>query len=117
MKSKVVKIPKVIKFEIDGKSYKLEFNREVVKQIEKDGFKIDKIQEFPVNMLPKLIHGAFLMHNPNMSEEDAMEIYANLQDKDKLPTKLFEMYSDAFNSIFGDVEEDESKNAKWDASW
>ena len=52
---------KQIKFEYKGKDYCLEYTRETVKQMERDGFKTENLLSKPMLTLPLLFAGAFFI--------------------------------------------------------
>ncbi len=54
---------KQIKFEYKNKEYTLEYTRESVKQMEREGFKGEDIMNKPMLTLPKLFAGAFKAHH------------------------------------------------------
>ena len=43
---------KTIKIDYKNKTYTLEFNRESVKQLERGGFKVAEVADYPYLMLP-----------------------------------------------------------------
>ena len=54
---------KQLNFEYENKEYTLEFTRESIKQMEREGFVAGDIVNKPMNTLPKLFAGAFKAHH------------------------------------------------------
>ena len=95
-------------------SYLLEYSRQSVKQMEQQGFILDKIGDMPATMVPLLVYGAFLKHNKGIKRSLVDEIYAHIVDKtgddgdNGFLQVLLEMYADTVNTLTGinaDVEE------------
>ena len=49
-----------------GKVYTLEYTRQTVKVMERQGFIPDKVSEQPMTYLPTLFAGAFMAHHRNI---------------------------------------------------
>lgn len=100
-----------ITFNYEGTDYTLEFNRKAIEQMERQGFNILELADKPMTMIPALFGGAFLMHHKFVKPERVEEIYASLGDKAELIQELGEMYRDAMNTLFDEVET--SKKVSW----
>jgi hypothetical protein len=107
---------KSINFKFEDKEYTLEFNRKVIKTLERQGFNIEEIGSKPMTMIPMLFHGAFLMHHSTMSRDNAENMYAKTKKKEDLLEKLFGLYGEPLAALTEDVEDAEG-NATWEASW
>lgn len=107
---------KTLTIRYDGESYTLEYTRESVETMERQGFRAKDITEKPMNSLPKLFAGAFLAHHRRIKQVKIDEIFDSLQDKMGLIEKLGEMYSEPLEALFDDPA-DNGKNASWDANF
>ena len=78
---------KQINFEYDGKEYCLEYTRETVKQMEREGFKSSDVIDKPMLSLPRLFAGAFKAHHKWGVKPDTIEkifnSFTNEQVNDK----------------------------------
>ena len=54
---------KTIKFEYKGINYTLEYNRDVIKLLEKNGFDINEFLNKPMLSISMAFEGAFYMHH------------------------------------------------------
>lgn len=100
----------VIKFK--DKEYTLEFNRNSVVKMERDGFEVSKAEERPLSTLVELSRGAFIMHHPNMKDNEIDEIVDNIQNKTEFVNVLAEMYKNVVECIIKDKVNKEG-NATW----
>lgn len=101
---------KTLKFTIDGKEYRLTFNRETVAATENMGLNIRTVYEKPVYSLTLLWRGAFLANHDTLTFAEVDELF-NKINKEKLLDALIELYNDPVKSLF---DEENSKNlAKW----
>lgn len=107
---------KTIQFTYEGTDYTLEFTRRTVKQMERNGFKVEDVFDKPMTLLPQFFEGAFLAHHRNVKSETVEAIYKRLPDKQSLIEKLVEMYNDTFNTLL-DEPEDDSKKVEWRADF
>ena len=106
---------KQLSFNYDGKDYILEFTRNSVKAMERNGFVADNIDTMPMTVLPELFAGAFLAHHRFEKRTVVDEIYNALSNKVELIEKLTEMYNDTIGTLVEEPEE--GKNVKWTANW
>ena len=108
---------KQINFEYKGKEYCLEYTRETVKQMEREGFVAGDIVTRPMTSLPKLFAGAFKAHHKYDTKQKVIEeIFDTLTNKGALVEKLAEMYNDPMEALMDDCGEE--KNARvWDATF
>lgn len=116
-KKEVTSMSKVkpIRFEYEGTQYTLEFNRNTVRTMENQGFRVDELGSRPMTMLPQLFQGAFLMHHRFLKKDVIDEIYAHMGDKDKLLEKLGELYNAPMEALFSDPEDGKGNAIAWTA--
>lgn len=95
----------------NGKKYTLEFSKNTIMHMERQGFNLDEIDSKPVLQTTLLIYGAFLKNHSNLKQEKIDEIYSSLKNKEAFLKKLVEMYVEQ-----GDELVDEG-NADWEANW
>ena len=107
---------KQLKFEHEGKEYTLEFTRESVKQMEREGFVAEQIVTKPMLTLPKLFAGAFKAHHRYEKQKTIDEMFELFTNKGALIEKLVEMYQDPVESLMDD-ENIEGNAIAWDANF
>lgn len=108
---------KQINFEYKGKEYCLEYTRESVKQMEREGFVASDIVTKPMLSLPKLFAGAFKAHHRFDAKQKLIdEIFDTLTNKGALVEKLAEMYNDPVEALLEDCG-DEKNATMWDATF
>lgn len=108
---------KQIKFEHKGKEYTLEYTRESVKQMEREGFVASDIVNKPMLTLPKLFAGAFKAHHRfDVKQKQIDEMFDLFTNKGALIEKLAEMYHEPMETLMDDVT-DEGNAIAWDASF
>ena len=109
---------KQITFEYKNKEYTLEYTRESVKQMEREGFKGEDILNKPMNTLPKLFAGAFKAHHKFDTKQKTIdEIFELFTNKQALVEKLAEMYAEPMETLMDDDNIDEGNAIAWDASF
>lgn len=91
---------KVIITDKQGNKYTLEFNARVVKNMERNGFKIDA--DYPYSMIEKLFTGAFQMHHKGMMQERIMNIWEEQTKKDDLLGILTKLYMKPLEDLMKD---------------
>lgn len=103
-----------INFEYDDTAYTLEYSKQAVKLMEKQGFSLEALAAKPATMLPILFSGAFIMHHKDLKAKKIDEIYNALADKADLIYALSDLYMDTVNSVLeGESQGEESKKVKW----
>lgn len=106
-----------------GRTYTLEFNRDTVRAMEMNGFKLDKVLEQPMTYVPRLFAGAFRMHHKGIKQKELDRLYALIgggdedQGKDKLVAALMEMYAETVNTLFDSEVGDDEGNISWEKNW
>ena len=99
-----------IEVEVDGQRYTLEFNRTVVKRMERNGFFIDAMRTMPTTTIEQLVVGAFEMHHPSMSTAARLAVFEQLGGRDDddetgddgLLSALVRIYMVPVNSLMAD---------------
>ena len=104
-----------IEFEYKDKKYCLEYNRESIKLMEKQGFDINNFMKQPMTMVDLAFEGAFYKNHSNIKLAEIKEIFENLANKRELANQLLNMISETYNSLFDEDEEkdENSKNIQW----
>ena len=109
---------KQINFEHKGKEYTLEYTRESVKQMEREGFAADDIVNKPMLTLPKLFAGAFKAHHRfDTKQKQIDEIFELFTNKQALIAKLAEMYAEPIETLMDDEGVDEGNAIAWEANF
>jgi hypothetical protein len=107
---------KQLNFEYNNKEYTLEYTRETVKQMEREGFVANDIITKPMLTLPKLFAGAFKAHHRfDVKQKQIDEIFELFKNKQALVEKLAEMYSEPMETLMDDV--DGGNAIAWDANF
>ena len=107
---------KTIHLTYEGSTYTLEFTRETISIMEKQGFRITDIEDKPMSTLPVLFAGAFLAHHRKIKAGVISKIFEHMKDKEGLIAKLGEMYAEPLEALFDEPEDDEG-NATWGADF
>ena len=107
---------KQLNFEYKGKEYTLEYTRDSVRQMEREGFVASEISTKPMTTLPKLFSGAFKAHHRFEKPKVIDEIFGLFKNKTALFEKLAEMYSEPMEAMIDD-EVDEGNAIAWDANF
>ena len=109
---------KQLNFEYENKEYTLEFTRESIKQMEREGFVAGDVVNKPMNTLPKLFAGAFKAHHRFDTKQKTIDrIFELFTNKQALIEKLAEMYSEPMETLMDDDAIDEGNAIKWDANF
>lgn len=109
---------KQLKFEHKGKEYTLEYTRESVMQMEREGFRGDDVLNKPMNTLPKLFAGAFKAHHKfDTKQKQIDEIFGLFKNKQALVEKLAEMYAEPIETLMDDDNIDEGNAIAWEANF
>ena len=93
--------------------YCLEFNRETVKLLEKNGFKIDEFLDKPMNNIELVFTAAFVKNHSKIKQTLVDEIYKSCPDKTKLIATLQKMIDECYDSLFEEPSTDEG-NVSWE---
>lgn len=103
---------KKIEFKYQDTDYCLEYDRNAIMAMEKEGFSLENIKSQSVTMTDIAFTYAFLKNHKKVTSQKINEIFESLHDKTGLLGALIEMYQEAYISIYSD-NEDESKNTEW----
>ena len=108
---------KTLTLTFEGKDYELEFTRETLKLMERNGFIGDDLVNKPMTMLPEFFAYAFQAHHKwDIKRKDIDRIFKATPNKGELLAKLVEMYREPLESLMEDPEVDEG-NASWRAGF
>lgn len=108
---------KQLNFEFEGKEYTLEYTRESVKQMEREGFVANDILAKPMNTLPKLFAGAFKAHHRfDIKQKEIDKIFELFTNKQALIEKLAEMYAEPMEALM-DNDSVEGNAIAWEANF
>lgn len=93
--------PMVISDPDTGREYTLEYSRRTVSKVEQAGLDINELESKSMTMIPLLFWGAFLMHHPGMTREQADKILfdglGGLREEEM--KRLGELYAATFQSL------------------
>ena len=106
---------KVVITDAEGRKYTLEFNARVVKNMERNGFKIDT--DYPYSMIEKLFVGAFQMHHRGMQTDKIMDIWKYQRGKDELLGILTKLYMKPIEELMDDEKGEDGEtveNPTWE---
>ena len=108
---------KQLTFEHKGKTYTLEYTRESIKQMEREGFVASNIVTKPMTTLPQLFAGAFKAnHRFDVKQKQIDEMFTLFKNKNALVDKLAEMYAEPMETLMDD-EVDEGNAITWEANF
>ena len=108
---------KQIVFTHNKKDYTLEYTRETVKQMEREGFVSSEILTKPMLTLPKLFAGAFKAnHRYDVKQKQIEEMFDQFTNKQALIEKLAEMYAEPMETLMED-NTDSGNAITWEASF
>ncbi len=91
-----------------GKKYTLDFNRDVVRRAERNGFSISECEKFP-SLLSDLWYYSFLMHHErevNRKRTDAL--LDDLGGIANCPTGLFERLGELYTQTYGSLNDEKN---------
>ena len=109
---------KQLNFEYKNKEYTLEYTRESVKQMEREGFVASDIVTKPMLTLPKLFAGAFKAHHRfDTKQKKIDEIFELFTNKQALVEKLAEMYHEPIETLMDNDNVDEGNAIAWEANF
>ena len=94
-------------------SYTLEFNRDVVRQAEREGFEIMKLPDQPL-MMWDLWYYAFRMHHKRVTRSVANKLLEKIvEENGSIPTKLSEvltkLYMQPIEYLYGGDDDDDGE--------
>lgn len=104
---------KKIEFEDNGKKYVLEYNREAIEVMERQGFSASEMTTKPMTMLPLAFQGLFYKNHKDVRKSFIDECYNRFSNKKELIEVIAEMISETYNTLTSDTTEDEKGNLDW----
>lgn len=104
---------KKIEFEKDGQKYVLEYTRESVALMERQGFSVEELTTKPMLMLPLAFQGLFYKNHRRANKQFVDEVYDNFTNKDKLLETIATMLEECYSSLTEDNKEDDKGNIDW----
>lgn len=107
---------KQIEFTYEGVDYTLEYDRASIRYMENNGLDMGAISSRPATMMSILWQGAFLKNHKKETPDKIQRMYEGLKNKSDLNAALIEMVSETYTALYGDSEEDDSKNIEWKMS-
>lgn len=96
-----------------GEQYTLEYDRSIVRMLEKAGLNIDEFMEKPMTNIELAFSGAFIKNHKKVSQNVIDDIFASCKNKADLVVKLREMIRETYDSLLEDGKDDEG-NVSWE---
>ena len=98
-----------------GRVYTLEYSRRTIERMERNGFVISTITDFPFTAIPAMFHGAFLKNHPGMTRDQTDKILYDIGATERLLNKLAALYNEPMKALFStnDEGESETKNSRY----
>lgn len=94
-----------------GVNYTLEYNRDSVKVLESNGFKMEELLEKPMTNIELMFECAFIKNHHNTPATVVTEILKECPDKKGLLTTLKKMIDETYESLL--AEPNDSGNVSW----
>ena len=106
----------MITLNYDGHKYQLEYTREVVRNMERNGFDFADFLHGskPATYSYMLFSGAFAENHRRISGKTIQEIWNHLGEKSELIAKLGSMYNDTLDTLVDSAAEDDGKKVSWE---
>lgn len=86
--------------------YTLEYTRNAVRSLERQGFTADKASQFPFTYYPMLFRAAFMAHHPDLTHWELDELFEIAPDKRKLIQLLWDMVYETVTTLYKPGQED-----------
>jgi len=96
-----------IEFEIDKKTYTLEYARDSIRRLEEMGYNFQELEKKPFTLMSVLFFGALLKNHPAMDIQTSDKLYNEVADEDLLK-ELDAMFATCIK--FGGAK---NPNVKW----
>lgn len=96
---------KTITVEYEGKAYTLQYTRESIETMEKQGFRISELADKPMTVLPALFEGAFIAHHRFVKKDIVRGMFAMFSNKQDLIQRLAVMYNEPIEAMLDEPEE------------
>lgn len=104
---------KKIEFEDNGKKYVLEYNREAIEIMERQGFVASEMVKRPMTMLPLAFQGLFYKNHKDVRKSFIDECYNRFPNKSELIEAIADMISETYNSLTDENVDSEKGNLDW----
>lgn len=104
---------KKIEFEDNGKKYVLEYNREAIEIMERQGFVASEMVKRPMTMLPLAFQGLFYKNHKDVRKSFIDECYNRFSNKSELIEAIADMISETYNSLTDENVDNEKGNLDW----
>lgn len=104
---------KKIEFDYEKEHYILEYNRNAIKTMEKQGFDAEAFAAKPMVMVELAFEGAFLKNHSKITKAKVDEIYNLFSNKKELIQQLIIMINESYEELLEDNKEESSKNIEW----
>lgn len=101
-----------IELNYKGVNYTLEYNRDAVKTLEAQGFKVEELLDKPMTNIELMFQCAFIKNHPKTQINTISEILAACPDKSNLLVSLKKMIDETYESLLSDPTGDEG-NVVW----
>lgn len=105
-----------IKDPVTGIAYTLEYTRNTVALMEKEGFDVTQVGKKLMTGITELFGGAFKAHHRFVKRDVLDRLYAGMANKEDLIGKLVEMYNEPLIALMDEPAESE-ENPTWTANW
>ncbi len=104
----------MIKLTSEDGVYTLGFTKKTIVAMERSGFSLNKIDDYPQTYIPMFIHGAFRANHPSMKSEKMDEIWKHVENKEGLLEALIKNYGDQANALMDEPDVNDPKKASWE---
>lgn len=104
---------KKIQFEVNGEKYILEYNREAIEVMERQGFIASEMATKPMTMLPLAFQGLFYKNHKKVKRSFIDECYNKFSNKQQLIEAIGEMIAETYESLTDD-EGNKEGNLNWE---
>ena len=104
---------KKIEFEYEDKKYVLEYNRDAIRIMEKQGFDLNQFVEKPMMMMDLAFQGAFIKNHRDIKAIKVEEIYEVIEDKKGLAQNLIIMIQETYDELFETKANKDGKKVNW----
>ena len=96
----------------DGEVYELDFNRETLYVMDRDGFKIEEVTDYPATNIPKLFYYSFRKNHRKMTKAQTDRILQDILHgvTPKILERLILLYNQAATANNVQEDEDLEKN-------
>ena len=103
---------KTIEIKNGKKTYKLGYNREVVRRLNREGFEPGQDSDHRIDDMFTLVTAAFEMYHPEVTEDEIFDMWGKVSEKEKLYNVLMEMFLEPVN-VLGEPDENAEGNLSW----